>query len=51
MSSAYTATVKSIDLAAFMEQAAIDYVLAERVLHVSSIIMTHAVSSLEHLAA
>ena len=38
-----TATVKSIDLAAFMDQAAIDYVLAVRVLHVSSIIMTHAV--------
>jgi hypothetical protein len=40
-----TATVKSIDLAAFMDQAAIDYVLAVRVLHVSSIIMTHAVGT------
>jgi hypothetical protein len=38
-----TATVKSIDLAAFMEKAAIDYILAVRVLHVGSIIMTHAV--------
>jgi hypothetical protein len=40
---ATTATVKSIDLAAFMDQAAIDYVLAVRVSYVSSIIMTHAV--------
>jgi hypothetical protein len=40
---AATATVKSIELAAFVDQAAIDYVLAVRVLHVSSIIMTHAV--------
>jgi len=38
-----TATVKSIDPAAFMDQAAIDYVLAVRVLHAGSIIMTHAV--------
>jgi hypothetical protein len=31
LASGITATVKSIDLAAFMEQAAIDYVLALRV--------------------
>ena len=35
--------VESIDLAAFMDQAAIDYVLAVRVLHAGSIIVTHAV--------
>ena len=39
-----TATVKSIDSDAFMDQADSDYVLAERVLHAGSIIMTHAVS-------
>lgn len=38
-----TATVKSIDPAAFMDQAASDYVLAVRVLYAGSIIMTHAV--------
>jgi hypothetical protein len=38
-----TATVKSIDPAAFMDQASSDYVLAVRVLHAGSIIMTHAV--------
>jgi hypothetical protein len=38
-----TATVKSIDLAAYMDQAAIDYVLAVRALHAGSVIMTHAV--------
>jgi hypothetical protein len=43
LASGITATVKSIDLAAFMDQAAIDYVLAVRVSRVSSIIMTHAV--------
>jgi len=37
------ATVKSIDPAAFMDQAAIDYVLAVRALHAGSVIMTHAV--------
>jgi hypothetical protein len=40
-----TATVKSIDPAAFMEKAASDYVLALRVLHAGSIIMTHAVEA------
>ena len=40
-----TATVKSIDLAAYMDQAAIDYVLAVRALHAGSVIMTHAVSA------
>src|SRR5215213_10139958 len=38
-----TATVKSIELAAFMEQAGSDYVLAGRVLHTGSIVLTHAV--------
>jgi hypothetical protein len=38
-----TATVKSIDPAAFMDQAGSDYVLAGRVLHAGSIVMTHAV--------
>ena len=38
-----TATVKSIELAAFMDQAGSDYVLAERVLHAGSIVLTHAV--------
>jgi hypothetical protein len=37
------ATVKSIGPAAYMDQAAIDYVLAVRVLHADSVIMTHAV--------
>src|SRR5215213_4334265 len=40
-----TATVKSIELAAFMEQAGSDYVLAGRVLHAGSIVLTHAVAS------
>jgi hypothetical protein len=40
-----TATVKSIDPAAFMDQAGSDYVLAVRVLHAGSIIMTHAVAA------
>src|SRR5215213_6812459 len=38
-----TATVKSIELAAFMDQAGSDYVLAGRVLHTGSIVLTHAV--------
>src|SRR3954453_421340 len=38
-----TATVKSIDPAAFMNQAGSDCVLAVRVLHAGSVIMTHAV--------
>jgi hypothetical protein len=40
-----TATVKSIDPDAFMDQAASDHVLALRVLHAGSIIMTHAVTA------
>src|SRR5215210_1694333 len=38
-----TATVKSIDPAAFMDQAGSDYVLAGRVLHAGSIVLTLAV--------
>jgi len=38
-----TATVKGIELAAFMDQAGSDYVLAGRVLHAGSIVLTHAV--------
>jgi hypothetical protein len=38
-----TAMVKNIDPDVFMEQAASDYVLAVRVLHAGSIVMTHAV--------
>src|SRR5215218_5424349 len=38
-----TATVKSIELAAFMDQAGSDSVLAGRVLHTGSIVLTHAV--------
>src|SRR5215208_7585405 len=38
-----TATTKSIDPDAFMDQAANDYILAVRVRHAGSIIMTHAV--------
>ena len=38
-----SATVKSIDPDAFMDQAASDHVLALRVLHAGSVIMTHAV--------
>jgi hypothetical protein len=38
-----TATVKSIEPAVFMDQAGSNYVLAGRVLHVGSIIMTYAV--------
>jgi hypothetical protein len=40
-----TATAKSIDLEAFMDQAASDYILAVRVWHAGSIIMTHAVNA------
>jgi hypothetical protein len=39
-----TATVKSIDPTASMDQPGSDYVLAVRVLHAGLIIMTHAVS-------
>jgi thiamine monophosphate synthase len=42
--SLFTATVKSIELAAFMDQAGSDYVLAGRVLHTGSIVLTHAVT-------
>jgi hypothetical protein len=34
---------KSIDPAAFMDQAGSDYALAGRVLHAGSIVLTHAV--------
>jgi hypothetical protein len=37
--------VKNIDPDVFMEQAASDYVLAVRVLHAGSIVMTHAVGT------
>jgi hypothetical protein len=40
-----TATVKSTDPDAFMDQAASDYVLAVRVRRAGSIIMTHVVRS------
>jgi hypothetical protein len=42
-----TATVESIDPAAFTDQAAIDYVLAVRILHAGSVIMTDAVGATE----
>ena len=41
-----TATVKSIELAAFMDQAGSDHVLAVRVSHAGSIIMTLAVAAI-----
>src|SRR5215212_8830817 len=40
-----TATVKGIELAAFMDQAGSDYVLAGRVVHTGSIVLTHAVGT------
>jgi hypothetical protein len=46
LDSSPTATVKSIDPDAFMDQAASDHVLALRVLHAGSVIMTHAVEEM-----
>jgi hypothetical protein len=43
-----TATVKSIDLAAFMDHTAIDYVLAVRILHAGSVIMTDGVMDISN---
>ena len=48
---ALTATVRSIDPDALMDQAGSDYIRAGRVLHAGSIIMTHAVVDQIHSSA